>query len=94
MFTAIYLWGSSYGNTNAQDSVKRILTGEVSLVFWLVVVVIGMVVPLGLIAPFAFNATVAPAAYITAGVCTIFGGVGLRYVILKAGVYSPLVPSE
>ena len=94
VFTAIYLWGSSYGNTNAQDSVKRILTGEVSMIFWMVVVVIGMIVPLGLIAPFAFSTTVSAAAYIIAGACIIVGGVGLRYVILKAGVYSPLVPME
>jgi formate-dependent nitrite reductase membrane component NrfD len=94
VFTAIYLWVSTYENTNARDSVSRILTGEVSRVFWLVVVVIGMVVPLGLIAPFAFNATVSAVAYIIAGACIIVGGVGLRYVILKAGVYSPLVPME
>ena len=85
---------SSYGNTNAQDSVKRILTGEVSMIFWMVVVVIGMIVPLGLIASFAFSTTVSAAAYIIAGACIIVGGVGLRYVILKAGVYSPLVPAE
>jgi formate-dependent nitrite reductase membrane component NrfD len=94
VFTAIYLWVSTYENTNARDSVMRILTGEVSRVFWLVVVAIGMVLPLGLIAPYAFNAIVSPAAYIIAGACIIVGGVGLRYVILKAGVYSPLLPSE
>jgi len=94
VFTAIYLWGSSYANTNALDSVRRILTGEVSMVFWMVVVVIGIIVPLGLIAPFAFSATVSSVAYIVAGVCIIIGGIALRYTILKAGVYSPLVPSE
>jgi len=94
VFTAIYLWGSSYANTNALDSVRRILTGEVSMVFWMVVVVIGIIVPLGLIAPFAFSSTVSSVAYIVAGVCIIIGGIALRYTILKAGVYSPLVPSE
>ena len=94
VFTAIYLWGSSYANTNALDSVKRILTGEVSMVFWMLVVVIGIIVPLGLIAPFAFSSTVSSVAYIVAGVCIIIGGIALRYTILKAGVYSPLVPSE
>jgi formate-dependent nitrite reductase membrane component NrfD len=94
VFTAIYLWVSTYENTNARDSVTRILTGEVSRVFWLVVVVVGMVLPLGLIAPYAFNAVVSPAAFIIAGACILVGGIGLRYVILKAGVYSPLVPSE
>jgi formate-dependent nitrite reductase membrane component NrfD len=92
VFTAIYLWVSTYENTNARDSVKRILTGEVSRVFWLVVVVIGMVVPLGLIAPYAFSGVASAPAYIISGACIIVGGVGLRYVILKAGVYSPLVP--
>ena len=94
VFTAIYLWGSSYANTNALDSVKRILTGEVSMVFWMLVVVIGIIVPLGLIAPFAFSSTVSSVAYIVAGVCIIIGGIALRYTILKAGVYSPLVPLE
>jgi formate-dependent nitrite reductase membrane component NrfD len=94
VFTAIYLWGSSYANTNALDSVRRILTGEVSMVFWMLVVVIGIIVPLGLMAPFAFSSTVSSVAYIVAGVCIIIGGIALRYTILKAGVYSPLVPLE
>lgn len=94
VFTAIYLWVSTYENTNAQDSVKRIISGEVSLVFWLVVVVLGMVVPIALIASFALASNVSSVAFIVAGVCTIIGGIGLRYVILKAGVYSPLLPTE
>ncbi len=94
VFTAIYLWVSTYENTNARDSVARILTGGVARVFWPVVVGIGIVAPLALIGPFAFRASVSAVAYLAAGACIIVGGVGLRYVILKAGVYSPLVPSE
>jgi polysulfide reductase chain C len=90
IFVALYLWVATYGSTAARDSVCRIVQGNVAMVFWLGVVLLGIVVPLAVL----FAAPVAAASLITAGVCAIIGGVALRFSILKAGVYAPLLPAE
>jgi formate-dependent nitrite reductase membrane component NrfD len=89
VFVAIYLWVSTYESVAARDSVIRILKGNIAPVFWLVVVLLGIAVPL--IVLFSSTAT---AALVISAILMIIGGVALRYVILKAGVYSPLVPIE
>ena len=89
VFLAIYLWISTYESAAAKDSAMMILRGSIAPIFWIVVVLLGVVIPIILL--FATSAT---AAFIISLVCVIIGGMALRYVILKAGVYSPLVPAE
>ncbi len=86
---AIYLWVATYESTAARDSAMRIIKGNLAPVFWLLVILLGIVIPIIML--FASSAT---AVLIIAGILVILGGVALRYSILKAGVYSPLVPSE
>lgn len=92
--TAVYLWATTYGSTAARYSVMRVLRGNIAPVFWLGVVLIGMVVPAAVLAPFALSGQASTAAFAVAAVLVIIGGVALRYVILKAGVYSPLPSSD
>ena len=89
VFVVVYLWVATYESTAARDSVMRIIRGNIAPVFWLGVILLGIVIPVIVL----FTST-ASAALIIAAVCAIVGGVALRYVILKAGVYSPLVPAE
>ena len=89
VFLAIYLWVSTYESKAARDSVVRILKDDIAPAFWLGVIVLGIVIPIIIL--LASNAT---AALVITAICAILGGVALRYVILKAGVYSPLLPSE
>jgi len=89
VFLAIYLWVSTYESKAARDSVTRILQGNIAPAFWLGVIALGIVIPIIIL--LASNAT---AALVITAICAIIGGVALRYVILKAGVYSPLLPSE
>ena len=86
---AIYIWVATYESTAARDSAMRILKGNIASVFWLLVVLLGIAIPIIML--FATDAT---AALIIAGILVIAGGIALRYSILKAGVYSPLVPTE
>ena len=86
---AIYLWVATYESTAARDSAMRMLKGGVASVFWLLVILLGIAVPIIML--FASDST---AVFIIAGILAIIGGVALRYSILKAGVYSPLVPTE
>lgn len=90
----VYLWGTSYASSAARFSLGQILKGNIALVFWLGVVVLGILLPVVLIAPFVLAEDVAAAAFIVAAVCHILGGISLRYCILKAGVYAPLLPTE
>jgi formate-dependent nitrite reductase membrane component NrfD len=86
---AIYLWVATYESTAARDSAMRILRGNIAPVFWLLVVLLGIIIPIIML--FATDAT---AVFIISGILIIIGGVALRYSILKAGVYSPLVPAD
>ncbi|MCX7912142.1 MAG: polysulfide reductase NrfD [Dehalococcoidales bacterium] len=90
----VYIWGTSYGSAGARYSVGRMLKGDVAWVFWLVVVVIGILIPVVLMSPFVAAGAASAVAFTTAAVCVIIGGIGLRYSILKAGVYNPLLPTE
>lgn len=92
--TAIYLWVTTYESSAARDSVMRVLRGSIAPVFWIGVVLLGIVVPIAVLAPFSIAQEVSTAAFIAAAVCAILGGVALRYAILKAGVYAPLLPAE
>ncbi len=86
---AIYLWVATYESTAARDAAMRILKGNIAPVFWLLVVLLGIIVPIIML--FTSDAN---AVFIISGILVIIGGVALRYSILKAGVYSPLVPTE
>jgi polysulfide reductase chain C len=89
VFAAIYLWVSTYESEAARDSVMRVLKGGIAPVFWIGVVLLGIVIPIIIL-----YATTASAAFAIAAVFAILGGIALRYVILKAGVYSPLLPAD
>ena len=91
---AIYLWVSTYESTAARDSVVRIVQGSIAPTFWVGVVLLGIIIPIVMlfVAPAAGGAS--EGLLLAAVVGAIVGGVALRYVILKAGVYSPLVPAE
>jgi formate-dependent nitrite reductase membrane component NrfD len=94
VFVAIYLWVATYGSVTARDSVVGILRGSVAPVFWLGVVLFGIVVPIVMVAPFSVAKEASTVVFAVAAVCAILGGIALRYVILKAGLYSPLLPDE
>jgi formate-dependent nitrite reductase membrane component NrfD len=94
IFVAIYFWVATYSSESARDSAVRVLKGAIAPAFWLGVVIIGIIVPVALIAPFTLNQNVSTAGFAVAAVGAIIGGVMLRYVILKAGVYSPLLPED
>jgi formate-dependent nitrite reductase membrane component NrfD len=94
VFVAIYFWVATYGSVTARDSAVRVLKGPIAPAFWIGVVVLGILLPIALVAPFSLAHDVSSAMFAVAAVCTILGGVALRYVILKAGMYTPLLPDE
>jgi formate-dependent nitrite reductase membrane component NrfD len=87
-----YLLSISYGSIAAKTSVSEIVKGKGWHVFWVVVVIIGIGVPVGMMMA---NTQSAPAVilYITL-LCELLGDLGMRYLILKFGFYNPLIPTN
>jgi formate-dependent nitrite reductase membrane component NrfD len=86
-----HLWVTSYSSQSAKDSVRQILVGRVSSLFWGIVIAVGVIIPLVILYFTKYTSATLP---LMAVICVILGNLALRYVILKAGMYSPLVPSH
>jgi formate-dependent nitrite reductase membrane component NrfD len=85
----LHLWISTYANSTAKHSVQDIISGSLAGLFWIVIVLIGIIVPLIL------NFVAGPGSetlLIVSAVCVLLGNLVLRYAILRAGRYSPLIP--
>ena len=80
--TGAYLWAMDLAGGAAEESVRLLTKDPVSRVFWVAVVLVGMVVPLAL-------AVGMKSATALTGVCLLAGGYFLRYCVLKVGVYVP-----
>jgi formate-dependent nitrite reductase membrane component NrfD len=92
----IYLMSVRYTSVVGRVSVRYVTLGPWSPLFWLVVVVLGMVIPLAaVINSFAAGMETTPAALLYAAILSgLIGDVAMRYLILKGGMYSPLIPSS
>jgi formate-dependent nitrite reductase membrane component NrfD len=90
----VYLWNATYNNVAARDAVARLLGGNIAIIFWTGVVVLGVVIPLGISIGTYFTESTSTALILTAVVTEIIGGLSLRYVVLKGGIYMPLTSGE
>ena len=89
----VYLWNTTYSSAAARNAVGRLVSGSVASVFWVGVILLGIIIPIGISVSTYFSGEAQAGLLIAATVCEVLGGLALRYVILKGGVYSPLVPS-
>ena len=83
-----HLWISTYSGSTAKNSVKSIVAGESALLFWLVNVAIGIIAPVIIV--LLSNAD-SQALFIAAAACVLAGNLSLRYIILRAGMYTSLL---
>ncbi len=90
----VYLWNATYSGSAAKDAVTRIMGGAIGAIFWAGVVLLGVIIPLAVSITTYFIAEASTAWLITAVVTEIIGGLSLRYVILKGGIYLPLTSGE
>jgi formate-dependent nitrite reductase membrane component NrfD len=84
----IYLWVSTYSSTEAKDSAMLLLKGNMAGLFWILIVLIGIVVPLVL--EFVAGAG-SSALLIVSAIMLLLGNLTLRYSLIKAGRYIPLL---
>jgi len=90
----VYLWNTTYSSTAAKDAIKRLIGGSLAPLFWIGVFLFGIAIPV--VISLATIGSEEPAAglMITAVVSEIIGGLALRFAVLKAGVYQPLLPVD
>jgi len=87
----IYLWRASVREAVGKQSVLEQLHGRSAPVFWIGIVLLGIVIPLTVTIINLVAGEVSSALLIAGVVCEICGGLALRYCVLKAGAYKPLV---
>ncbi len=90
---AIYLWNQTYTSTTAKESVLELIRGYLAPVFWIGIIALGIVIPLVISAFSYFTGELTRPLLITAVVFHTLSAFALKYCLLKAGVYQPLLPS-
>jgi formate-dependent nitrite reductase membrane component NrfD len=91
LLIAVYLWQASMKESIGKQSVLEQLHGHSAPIFWIGIVLLGIVIPLAIALAGLIAGEISPALLIAGVVCEIIGGLALRYCILKAGAYKPLV---
>jgi formate-dependent nitrite reductase membrane component NrfD len=86
----IYLWAAAGREATGRKSVMEQMKGHLAPTFWGGVVVLGIVIP-AVVILLSYLGKIAPALLVAGVGCEIIGGLALRYCILKAGAYNPLV---
>jgi formate-dependent nitrite reductase membrane component NrfD len=91
----VYLLSTRYISLTGQVSVKYMVTGKWSPLFWIAVVFLGMVVPLAaVISTFVMGLEATPVTFLYSAIsCGLLGDLAIRYLILRCGLYNPLIPS-
>ncbi len=84
----IHLWVSTYSSPEAKESAMLLLKGNMSALFWILIILLGILVPFVL----DFVSDSQSSALLTvSAVLVLLGNLALRYSIIKAGRYSPIV---
>lgn len=94
LIIGVYLWNTTYSSTGARDAIKRLVGGSLAPLFWVGVFLFGIAIPIVISITTYFTGEEASGLLITAVVSEIIGGLALRFAILKAGVYQPLLPAD
>lgn len=95
LLAIIYLMSATYRGTTGKFSVREMVAGRWTSVFWVVVVGLGMALPLGVTITSLVVGLISrpPALLSTIIIFELIGDLSLRYCIWRSGFYSPLVSS-
>ena len=90
----IYLWSQNYTSKTAKATVQGLLRGYLAPAFWIGIILFGIVIPIVISAISYFSGELSSPLLIIAIVFHTLSAFALKYVLLKAGVYEPLLPSS
>jgi formate-dependent nitrite reductase membrane component NrfD len=90
---AVYVWNATYQSRTARYTALLLVKGALMWLFWLGVVMLGMVIPLAMASMSLLVGETTTGLLITAIVLHTAGAVAFKYVLLKAGVHTPLLPT-
>ncbi len=91
LLLVIFLWSATYMNATAKASVRTLVKGALAPIFWIGLVLLGIVIPLIVSLISYGDAHVTSGTLLFAIACEIVGGLSLRYCLLKGGAYAPLI---
>jgi formate-dependent nitrite reductase membrane component NrfD len=91
LLIGIYLWAAANRETTGKQSVLEQIRGNLAGVFWVGIVLLGIIIPLVIAFTSYFVSEISAPLLVFGVVCEIIGGLALRYCVLKAGAYKPLV---
>lgn len=96
LILCVYLISVMRASTTGAASVRSIVLSQWSPLFWLVVVILGIAVPLvAVISSFLLGLEAIPLAFLYVAMFSgLLGDLTMRYLILRCGLYRPLVPSS
>jgi anaerobic dimethyl sulfoxide reductase subunit C (anchor subunit) len=89
----LYLISINTSSKIGKESVKRIVAGDLALLFFVGAVFIGLILPIFMVL-YSLSAgitSVPVALLLVAIVCGLIGDLTVRYCILKGGLYSPVI---
>lgn len=92
----VYLMSVRYTSQTGQVSVRHMVLDKWAGLFWIGVILLGMVVPLSaVIEGFLVGPESTPVVLLYGAVFSgLIGDLSVRYLILRCGMYSPLIPSS
>ena len=96
LLLAVYLISVRYGSPAGGVSVGQIVRGRWAPLFWIGVVLLGIVLPaVVVIMSFLAGLEATPVALLYVAIlCGLLGDLATRYLILRCGYYHPVVPSS
>lgn len=88
-----YLWSVAASSVSGKRSVTRLLKGDLAPLFYIGVVLVGLIFPIVVVTrSFAVGVGGTPAALLVAAIlCDVLGDLAMRYCILRGGLYTPMV---
>jgi formate-dependent nitrite reductase membrane component NrfD len=91
LLIAVYLWRAAGREITGKQSVMEQIRGHNAFIFWTGIVILGIIIPLIIGFASYFTDDISHGLIIFGVACEVVGGLALRYCVLKAGAYSPLV---
>jgi polysulfide reductase chain C len=90
----VYLLSTRYTSVTGQASVRYMVLGKWSPLFWIGAVFLGMAIPLAaVISSLVVGLAATSRAFLYLAIISgLLGDLSVRYLILRCGMYSPLIP--